>query len=239
VSTASVLCGFCGACIVRNVAPSIHSKINFCDIRCKAEYQKMAKPVSKDWLEKQYIELGRNTTQIAHEVGRDPKSVWNWLKDLGIPRRKRGTTGNHLFATPRSGYHLSDAHKQALRSARAKDGRIPALINGVHWMKVLGRKPASWKGGITPDRQALYASQGWKECVKSVWHRDNAICQLCHVDSRSVLKGVIKFELHHIDSFKVVERRADPSNVILLCQHCHKWIHSKKNKRRKFLGKGH
>lgn len=214
-------------------------------MECKSAYQRLAKPVNKEWLEEHYINQRLDTTQIGIMVHRDPKSVWNWLKDFGIPTRSRGhgmTTERQSLAMTgvNLGRKLSAATRKKMSEHAKRTGRVPYDPKIGSYMK--GKKGANtpnWKGGVTPERQAFYATPEWKICVKAVWQRDNAVCRRCGLDNRTILRGTIRFELHHVDSFVVVERRADPSNVLLLCHGCHKWVHSKKNKRRIFLGKGH
>lgn len=285
----SANCAFCSALVVRTQqAASANVKVHFCNSACKANYQRLAKPVTREWLEDQYVVKGMDCTQIGAMVKRDPKSVWNWLRDFGIPTRPRGGH-NKLPEDQRKRYvpkpkpktprlttdpgeellrvlylgKLMSARKIAetlnlnaktiihwlkhhgirirtVRECRLIDGRVPYLKNGVHYLK--GGKPEnhpSWKGGITPERQAFYATQEWKDCVKMVWARDDAKCHRCGLDHRTLLRGTIRFELHHVDGFSIVESRSDPRNVILLCDRCHLWVHSKKNKRKVFLGKGH
>lgn len=240
--TSQYLCAFCNTPIIRNIGVS---QIHFCGIQCKSQWQRLRKPVTKEWLEHQYLTLGRDCTQIAHEVKRDSKSVWNWLKDFDIPTRPRGgaTSPGCFSKNHQKGFkgmkHTTEFRKRMSDLAK-KTGRVPYKPSVGSYMK--GRRGAdtpNWKGGATPDRQAFYTSDEWKECVKSVWQRDNAVCRRCGLDNRTILRGTIQFHLHHVDSFSIKERRADPSNVLLLCMPCHKWVHSKKNTRRLFLGKGH
>jgi HNH endonuclease len=233
-------CGFCGSFVVRRKqADSANVRMHFCDNECKASYQKLSKPVTREWIEDHYLNKRMDCVQIGHLVNRDPKSVWNWLKDFGIPTRGRGTVRNDRGSVRPKGRKLTEAHKDAIRQARKRDGRIPAYINGVHWMKATGRKPASWKGGITPERQAFYATQEWKDAVVSVWRRDNARCRRCGLDHRTIDRNITKFHVHHIDSFQVVDRRSDVGNLVLLCDKCHRWVHGKSNKERLYLGTGH
>ncbi len=181
-------------------------------------------------------------TQIAALVHRDPKSVWNWLKDFKIPTRRRGTDVRQQF---QKGHHfgigrkLTERHKQILRDARKRDGRIPAHVNGVHWTKAYGRHGSQWKGGITPERQAFYASAEWVAVVPIVWKRADAKCQRCGLDHRTIDRTVKKFHIHHIDSFMLKDRRADPENLALLCAPCHRWVHGSRNTEGVFLGRGH
>ena len=90
----------------------------------------------------------------------------------------------------------------------------------------------SWKGGITPERQVFNKSVDWKNAVSAVWKRDKATCQNC------LKKQIYKeksFEVHHIISFKYKELRAAIDNLVLLCNPCHGFIHSKKNLDRRFI----
>lgn len=88
-----------------------------------------------------------------------------------------------------------------------------------------GLNNPNWKGGITKDRQVFYSSRKWRKIVKDVFKRDNYQCQRCGI----VGKQENKLHIHHIISFKNVNKRDDIGNLILLCQKCHNWVHSKKN----------
>ena len=187
--------------------------------------QRLAKPVTEEWLRDAYITRGMNCTEIAHEVKRDPKSVWNWLKDFGIETRKRGTTGNwkHSIGAVRV---ISEAGRKKLsdnaRAARKKDGRIPSMKDGKHWLHHPGAVHPNWKGGISPERQTFYATQEWKDAVKAVWKRDGFACKRCACDLRHK-RG--ECAVHHIESFANREKRALVSNLVLLCKPCHLWVH--------------
>lgn len=102
-----------------------------------------------------------------------------------------------------------------------------------------GKDAPSWKGGVTPERQAFYSTPEWSDAVKSVWARDDAKCQRCGMDYRTVDRSEMSFHIHHIDSFMIKDRRADVDNLLLVCYKCHRWIHSKYNTTKEFLGYGH
>ena len=102
-----------------------------------------------------------------------------------------------------------------------------------------GKDTPAWKGGLTPERQAFYSTTEWADAVKSVWARDDAKCQRCGMDYRTVDRDAISFHIHHVDSFTIRERRSVVENLLLVCQSCHRWIHSKHNKNKEFLGNGH
>ena len=134
----------------------------------------------------------------------------------------------------RIGTHLSDETKEKIRQARLKDGRVPYLVNGKHWLKQEGVHPGTWKGGITPERQAFYSSDKWKTVEAYVRDRDKNTCQFCGKKQPEDCKR--QFDIHHIYSFnKSKHLRANPDNLVVLCRGCHMFVHSSKNVERKFL----
>lgn len=222
-------CTFCGNKIVRKDDGRIH----FCSLTCKSKWQKLAKPVTKEWLIEHYITKRMDTTQISHLVNRNPKSVWNWLKDFGIETRPRGGfTLPHAFKKGQvnlfQGKKHSEETKQKMREIALADGRVPYDPAVGSYMKGrTGSSHPNWKGGITPERQEFYASEKWHKASKKVWTRDSATCQRCgrrKNDDRS-----IPFDIHHIVGFQNKKQRCKVSNLVLLCEPCHYWVHGKNN----------
>ena len=240
MSTFKTTCHQCGADVVRR-KQSKPVRLHFCSMRCKAEHQREAKPVSEQWLREQYIDRRRDCTDIAHEVKRDPKSVWNWLKDFGIPTRPRGTGWETKFKRDCSGENNPFFEKQHSAETRAKlraialaDGRVPYDPAVGSYMK--GRKGSDtprWKGGITPERQAVYSSREWVEAVKAVWRRDGATCQRCGLRKNTDRNK--PFDIHHVKGFANIKHRTNPDALVLLCERCHYWVHSRKNKEGIFI----
>ena len=214
---------------------------HFCNCSCKAEWQRTKKPVDVEWLRKKYLEERLTCSQIAGLVHRNQKRVWEWLRNLGIPTRQRGHSSHITLGPPPSfrGHQHTAATRAKIRQARINEGRIPAYINGVHWLRAYNRKPATWKGGISPERQAFYATAEWKSAARIVWQRDQGRCRQCNGLAGTLDRKMGTFHIHHIDSFMIRERRADTTNLVLLCRLCHLWTHSKKNTERVFLGQGH
>lgn len=239
MSTKQVECGFCGAKLIRKSAPSVKSRVHFCDLKCKAQKQREAKPVSREWLVEHYIDKKLDCTQIAHMVKRDPKSVWNWLKDFGIPTRPRGNPFCQQrfkkgMTSPFKGKKHTDEFKRRASERCKAEGRMPYKAeNGPPMRGKKGAETSNWKGGHTPERQAFYSSPEWKSASREVKRRDNQTCQRC---GKVKLKGSREpFDIHHIVPFACVELRAVVSNLVYLCEPCHYWIHGPENTEKLFI----
>lgn len=234
-----VKCNFCDNDLERKVK----SKTNtyFCNKNCKGKWQKQQREklgFTKEWLIDEYINKRKSANQIAKEIKRDSKRVWEWIKDYKINTRPRGTDYGQNFKKGHKicvGRKITDKHKNLLRNLRLKDGHVPYLKDGIHWLHHEGAISPNYKGGVTPERQAIYSSIEWTSAVKEVWKRDNAICQNCgkhHNEEQN--RG--KFHIHHLFSFAEYKHlRCNPDNLVLLCKECHLWVHSNENKENKFL----
>jgi thymidylate synthase (FAD) len=229
-------CAWCGKTVIRWAKNPQGKEIknHFCDRTCKGNWQRKQREdlgYTKEWLYEQYITKGRTANDIAKEINRDSKRVWEWLRDYGIETRKRGYGNPDVWikkGTKFPNRKLSEETKEKIRQARLKDGRVPYLVNGKHWLKQEGVHSPAWKGGVTSERQTIYSSPKWKEAVKKVWKRDNATCQLCGKHQSDDKNN--KFHIHHLYPFAEYERlRTNPDNLVLLCKDCHNFVHSKKN----------
>lgn len=161
----------------------------------------------RDWLYDQYIECAKSTEEIAHEGGVGGTAILYWLKKHKIPRRTTAET------------------------RKVKHWGSVGSDNPMWNMK--GELNPNWAGGVSPERQEFYASIEWKNACSAVWKRDKATCQRCKMKRKSD----IPFHIHHITSFSNREIRADTSNLVLLCEVCHHFVHSRKNKEREYLQK--
>jgi len=124
----------------------------------------------REWLQREYVEKGRSTGEIAAEFGVRDASIIFWLKRHGIPRR-------------------------TVSQARAlKHWGLSREANGMYGRT--GPDNANWKGGITPERQAAYSSLQWADAVDTVWERDGGKCQRCGaMPKRPHIHHIIKFEV--------------------------------------------
>ncbi len=253
-------CERCGKEIVR--AGSIPGR--FCSRKCAAEHRRETwKPVDRDWLYQKYVVEGLGTTRIGRLVGRHPKRVYEWLRDLGIPLREKWQ-GNVPSRQP---FHDPDWLKSEYEKGRncydiaEECGVVPGTVfrymvrfgietRSTHeslrlagtQVRLFGEKnpmwgrkgprATNWKGGITPERQAFYESEEWASACSAVWKRDKATCQRC--GKKKTGEDQV-FCVHHIVSFAIKHLRADPANLVLLCEKCHRWVHSNANADRKFI----
>lgn len=231
----SVKCAECGVGLARRLfRPKDGKRIRhfFCDLVCKGAWQVKQHPVSDEWLRQKYEVEGLSAVDIAKLVDRDPKSVWTWLKWAKIETRGRGQDERQHFKrgaiSPFTG--RAHSHESRLKISASNMGK-PKIPKGPkhHWAGKTGVSHPSWKGGLTPERNAFYSSLEWKSACKAVWHRADAKCERCALDSRSVPAKSRRFHIHHVVSFQVRESRADPDNLILLCAPCHRFVHSKEN----------
>lgn len=239
-----VECGECGAALMRFLyRPKDRKRIKmfFCGTTCKGDWQRKQHPVSDDWLRERYLTDGMSANDIAPLVDRDPKSVWTWIKGAGIDTRPRGHVEALLFKPGQQSPMKGKTHSEKTRRqiGAAKIGKRLSYKSGHSaWKGVTGAAHPSWRGGHTPERASFYSSIEWREACKSVWHRADAKCERCSLDSRSVPAKMRRFHIHHIVSFQVREKRAEVDNLVLLCAPCHRFVHSKENTDNLMIARG-
>jgi len=166
----------------------------------KGQHWREPKPYwEKEWLYNEYVVKGRSLGDIAAGFGVTEPAIRFWAQKHHIRTRT-----------------VSEARD-------IKYWGLPGEKNGMYGIR--GDKNPHWRGGITPERQALYSSTDWADLVKRVWERDEATCGRCG----KRYNGEKRFHIHHITPFEKKDRRLDITNLILLCAGCHKFVHSKMN----------
>jgi hypothetical protein len=161
----------------------------------------------KAWLFENYSNQNRSTGDIAKQFGVTDAAVLFWLRRHGIQRRT-----------------VSEARKIKHWGSCGVDNPM--------WNK-RGELNPRWIGGVTPDRQSFYTSNDWKKACLFVWKRDKATCRRCGMykdDSPDM-----PFHIHHVISFAYQTLRADASNLVLLCEPCHHFVHSRRNVSREYI----
>lgn len=171
-------------------------------------YRKPKPYWDRNWLWEEYREKKKSAKQIAEEQGCEEMNIIYFLRKLNIPR-----------------WTMKEIRERKYWGVKGKQ-------NGMYGKT--GRLNSHWKGGITPERQALYSSLEWADVIKKVWKRDNYSCQRC--GKRKISQE--EYHIHHIISFKDKKLRLALNNLVLLCKDCHHFVHSKKNKNGEFLEGG-
>jgi hypothetical protein len=159
----------------------------------------------RDWLYNEYVVKQRSASEIAGDFECKENNILHFLHKHQIPIRTM----------------------KEIRAIKYWDVSGPE--NGMYGRT--GENNPNWKGGITPERQALYASLEWANAVKAVWARDQATCRRC----KQPHHAHILFHIHHLISFEAVELRTETTNLVLLCKKCHSFVHSKGNINREFI----
>jgi hypothetical protein len=173
----------------------------------EGEHWREEKPYwNEEWLRREYVRKQRSAGEIAEGFDCTAANIRHFLRKHDIKRRD-----------------ISEARAVKYWGAEGEE-------NGMYG--ATGEDNPNWKGGVTPERQAFYSSREWAEACQTVWDRDGASCQRCGV-RRSEHKD--EFHIHHIVPFSIEQLRAEPDNLVLLCDQCHQWIHSSYNEQNKFL----
>lgn len=174
----------------------------------KGQHWRKARPWwERAWLVEQYESLSRSAADIAREGCVTENAILFWLKKHSIKTRTM----------------------QEIRNAKHWGA---SGVDNPMWNR-RGELNPNWKGGVTAERQAFYASMEWKKVCSRVWKRDKSKCRRCGMKRDDSLD--MPFHIHHIESFSVKGKRADPENLVLLCEVCHHFVHSRENIGREYL----
>jgi transposase-like protein len=160
----------------------------------------------KKWLVAEYVKKGRSAQEIAAEFGCAETNVLYFLTKNGIPRR-------------------------SMKEVRqVKTWAMSGAANGMYGK--CGAQNPRWIDGSAPERQTMYARSFWKELAKVVLERDSYKCQRCNATH----SGKNKLHAHHIKTWAGNPKsRFLLPNIIILCQTCHNWVHSKANVNNEYL----
>lgn len=159
----------------------------------------------RDWLVAEYLTKQRSCAAIGGDFGVTGEAIMAWLRRHGIPRRSMSETR----AIKRWGLE---------GESNPMFGRI-------------GSDNPNWKGGVTPERQAFYASLEWRRAARTVQARDKGICRRCGANAKG------SSALHHVIPFGNTSHRASADNLVTLCKVCHDFVHSKANVTGELIGK--
>lgn len=198
----------------------------------------MSTHLDPDWLRAKYVDEGLSTYDIGRLVSRDPKRIYEKLREFGIPTRPRGENLRGADCYMKSGgvnpfagrKHTAEA-RRAIGSAAA--GAKPNLRGARNGMA--GRTGAAnpnYRDGSSPERQRAYASGVGRDFLRAIYARDSYRCRRCGAGK----KGPRGIHAHHIRPWAGNPAlRFDAENVVTLCRACHEWVHSAENVAREFV----
>lgn len=195
--------------------------------------------LDRDWLYQKYIVEGLSTYDIGKIVKRDPKNVYQKLRDFDIPTRPRGENlkdvDNYMRGGDKPNPFLGKKHTEETRQRLSEKASVPKpwLRGEANWMfNRRGKDCPTFVSGSTPERQREYARGEGKEFLRQILERDNYTCKRCGAGNT----GRRSLHVHHVKSWAGNEDlRFDASNVVLLCRSCHEWVHSNKNTSKDWL----
>jgi 5-methylcytosine-specific restriction endonuclease McrA len=167
--------------------------------------------ITKEFLEREYIENRKPFKQIAEEAGCGETKIWNLSKKFQIQPRSRG----ELL----KGREFSISHREALsKSHIASDKRR-------------GDNNPNWRGGVSAQNfleryKTKYIT--WRRMV--LRHKGN-ICSACgkNLNERCPCCGrATDKHVHHIQEFaENPDFRYSLDNAVVLCESCHRANHKK------------
>lgn len=195
--------------------------------------------LDRDWLYQKYVIEQLSTYDIGKLVNRNPKNIYNKLRDFNIPTRHRGENlaggDNYMRQQGVSNPFLGKTHSDETRAILSVKASCPKPYlrgnrNGMSGRT--GQSNPNYKDGSSPKRQSLYASGAVKDIIRKVYARDSYRCVRCGAE-KSKPKSL---HAHHIKSWAGnPELRFELSNFVTLCRDCHSWVHSRANQERDYL----
>jgi hypothetical protein len=146
----------------------------------------------------------------------DEADRMNFFAEIGVQDENRGIEMIELMVKKEKlDKELWENHKVI------KCQKLIDSIEYVYKKNNIGKYHPNWKGGITPVNKGIRNSKQNKEWKKSVFKRDNYICQNCG-------KRGCELNAHHINPFsKYPELRFSIDNGITLCEKCHKKLYKR------------
>lgn len=104
--------------------------------------------------------------------------------------------------------------------AKYRSRKCLGIANGVRLReRIKGDKNPNWKGGIETKHHADYTSKEYAEWRKSIFERDNYVCQICKEKGK-------KLNAHHIFPYsEYSDIKYLIHNGITLCVLCHITVH--------------
>lgn len=171
------------------------------------------KVITKELLEKLYIEENKSLGETGNLLKKSPKQVSRYLKKFGINARPFSTKG----LKPRLGAILSEETKHKISKSHIGK-KIPLEVRKKMGSK--GNKNPGYIDGRTPKNKRIRHSIEFRLWREAVFQRDEWTCQECKIRGGNI-------HAHHIKKFAdYPELRTSIENGITLCEKCHRKKHT-------------
>lgn len=200
----------------------------------------------KDWLKRQYSELGRGAPQIANQCGVTNTTIYDWLDRHEIETRGRDGANTHRFGTSKSKHNDEDWLKEKYISENMTASAISDIC-GVHKSTIIAaieRYDIQKKSRSESAKAAIRNANGrnnnnWNEYVPfalgssgyETWqHRYEKERQTVMVHrllavSEYGIDALDGMEVHHKSNIPFDNR---PDNIELLTPEEHSSLHRKR-----------
>lgn len=163
----------------------------------------------------------RHTEETKKKIGDAARGRKGWSRGKKLGPRSEETKQKLREAHKGKSYHskgFQKGHKSFLSADQYKElgKKLKAIGHRPLPVSMAGEKHWNWKGGVSKERVRLCNTKQYKDWRKSVYQRDDYICQICFKRGGSL-------EAHHIKSWaKYPELRFEVHNGQTLCKNCHK-----------------
>lgn len=198
-------------------------------------------------LKRLYVVDDLSARDIAAKFGVATKTVHQRLGELNIPAKQAQHRAflatldidwlREQYEAGASTYDLGRALECDPKTVyrKLRDAGVNLRPRGLNlagednYMATPGVINPNYKDGSSSERDCLKATKAYKQLVQEVWLRDDWTCERCGHRGGKV-------HAHHVIPWAGnPEHRFELTNLVTLCEDCHRWVHSNKNSGRDFI----
>ena len=169
--------------------------------------------VPKSVIEDLYINKKLSIRNIASMLNHTQYQIRSGMLYYKIPRKNR-----------MKGIHHTQETKEKLRKIFLNRTFPPETIEKMRKAKeglYNGSNNPNWRGGRGDANKIRLSASSWRRIATKIRQRDNYKCQVCGKE--------LSYDVHHIIPYAISSNFMNPnddSNLITVCQSCHKKLES-------------
>ena len=168
--------------------------------------------LTREFLEREYLQNKKTYKQIADERGCSESNVWYKIKKFQIPAR----TASEAI----KGVEFSVSHREALSKSH---------LASTH--KRTGAANPNWRGGVATENYLARRTNEFINWRRKVLRHKGKVCSACGkgLGERCPCCGRITDKhVHHVREFSEnPDLRYSLDNAVVLCESCHQRLHKK------------